>query len=87
MRDDRERLKNIARLAWEYYSQPQQSLNLSFRAVSDVLSVGQLITSIVENDESEDVNSVVTSLDVNLESQSTVIRSAFAELDFAELVP
>jgi len=86
LRDDRERLQNIAKLAWQYYSVPQKSLRFAFRAVSAVAVVGQMITDLVELGETEQINSVVTGLDIDLESQVTTIRTAFAELDFVEVV-
>jgi hypothetical protein len=86
LRDDRERLQNIAKLAWSYYSVPQQSLRFAFRAVSAVATVGQMITDLVELGQSEEINSVVTGMDIDLESQVTTLQTAFSELDFVELV-
>jgi len=68
------------------YSVPQKSLRFAFRAVSAVAVVGQMITDLVELGETEQINSVVTGLDIDLESQVTTIQTAFAELDFVEVV-
>ena len=86
LRDDRERLQNIAALAWEYYQSQPQRLVFSYRAVSSVLPVGSLVTQLTGEGDPTDVNTVVTSLQVDLRNQSTTVQTAFAELDFAEVV-
>ena len=86
LRDDRERLDNIAALAWEYYRQSQKLLQLTYRAIDGTLAVGTLITQLQEDGGTEDVNTVVTSWQVQLRNNITTIRTAFSELDFAGVV-
>lgn len=85
LRDDRDRLRDIARLAYSWYSQPRRSLALSFRAITSGFAVGQLVTSITQAGSTQQINTVITSIELDLEQGRTTLNTSFAELDFVGL--
>ena len=85
LRDDRDRLRDIAKLAYSWYSQPRRSLALSFRAITSGFAVGQLVTSITQAGSTQQINTVITSIELDLEQGRTTLNTSFAELDFVGL--
>lgn len=86
LRDDRQRLEDIARLAFEWYSQPRQSLSIAFDGIVSDMSVGQMVTAISQGGVTQTVNTVVTSVQLNLQQGTTNVTTSFVELDFVGLV-
>ena len=86
LRDDRKRLEDIARLAYEWYSRPRQSLSIALKGIVSDMSVGQMITSISQDGVNQTVNTVVTSVQLNLQQGTTSVTTSFVELDFVGLV-
>lgn len=82
LRDDRERLKVLARSAYEYFGVSRLPVNLPLRWLGSGFSLGQLITTIVNGSESTEVNTVITSIRYDLHNGKTTIETSFAELDF-----
>lgn len=82
LRDDREKLKDIARLAYEWYGQSRRTLNLSFREIVAGFDVGHLITSIGSGWTTTAINTCITSVSYDLTTGVTSITTQFGELDF-----
>lgn len=100
IRDDRPKLKQIARMAYEWYGKLRQSIQFSTSLVNKVVQIGDLIVSIGDPDLAgdvnvEDINSVVSSVRVISplaeDSEKPLPRieyeTAFSEMDFLQLVP
>lgn len=74
VRDDRPRLKEIARMAYMWYGKPRRALQFSTQLVSNALEVGDMITAMVVDrdggmyqsgpDASEEINTCVTSITI-----------------------
>jgi hypothetical protein len=82
VRDDRQRLKDIARMAFEWYGTQRKILNLSFRGVVSGFSIGHMITTIGSGATEETINTAITSITYNLRDGSTSLTTSFGELDF-----
>lgn len=85
LRDDRERLESVAKLAWEFYAQPRSRLTLQIRAIADDFAIGQMITTLVRATETQTLNTVVTSISLNLTGNQLSVQTSFAELDLIGL--
>lgn len=86
LRDDRERLDDIARLAWMWYGTERQTLNLSFKAITTGFTVGTLITELTTNAGTESINTAITSVSFDLTNGVTTLQTHYNELDFVGLV-
>ncbi|MEP3478017.1 MAG: hypothetical protein ABJZ55_02105 [Fuerstiella sp.] len=86
VRDDRPRLKDIARLCWIWYGSNRSTIDLSLKNFDVSVPVGTLITSIVSASGSETINTVVTQFSLDLEQGSTSVKTHYEELDFAGLI-
>ncbi|MEP3481631.1 MAG: hypothetical protein ABJZ55_20480 [Fuerstiella sp.] len=85
LRDDRDVLLDQARLIWEYVRQPRRLLTVNFEAVNSVIPVGVMITTIGGGTANEQqVNSVVTSVELDLKTGGTAIKTEGGELDIVE---
>lgn len=90
IRDDRDKLTALARLAYEWYRTERQSLELRLAFATSRLKVGDLITSIGQEDTEQTINSVVTSVkyEFSLDDHAggpgwcaTTVTTQFAELN------
>lgn len=86
VRDNRDRMSTIGRLAWRYYGQVHNKLTLSWRSIAVPARIGWLVEKLSEHDLEHDVNTVVTSLEIDLQRQTTRIQTSFAEMDFSRFV-
>lgn len=82
--DDRAKLKEIARVAYQWYSTPRQAIDASEHSFN-VFEVGDLITTIGAVETLETVNSVVTQLSIDLRHGVASYKTAFGELDFSKV--
>lgn len=82
LRDDRPKLRDIARLAYMWYGQDRRILDLSFRGITTGFEIGHLITSIGTGGFAETINTCITQIVYNLQTGLTQIRTQFGELDF-----
>ena len=82
VRDDRNKLKDIARLAFAWHGQTRRILSLSFKGVTSGFSLGYLITSIGTGGLAETVNTCITSITYDLAAGTTQLSTSFGELDF-----
>lgn len=81
VRDDRERMTEVAEMAYAWYQTPRQAFTLGFRQVSGRFSLGMLITQVGSGATLENVNTPITSIEWDLLRGRTVIQTGFAELD------
>jgi hypothetical protein len=81
VRDDRERLRDIARMAYEWYNTERRALTVTIATIECAKTVGQLIETIGTGPNVETVNTVITSIDFDLKAGSHTVKTAFAELD------
>lgn len=81
VRDDRDRMREVAEMAYEWYRSPRQAFTLGFRQVSGAFRLGMLITQIGSGATLESVNTPITSIEWDLRRGRTVIQTGFAELD------
>lgn len=89
IRDDRELLENLARIAYEWYGAPRQALTLTLRGIWGELAVGDLVVGIGPEGETEDVRTVVTSVRIDLSDDASephreTIETQWAELDVVQ---
>jgi hypothetical protein len=82
VRDDRERLNDLARMAYSWHGQTRKILQLSFRSVVSGFSIGQLITTIGSGGAVETINTAITSITYDLHGGATSLSTSFGELDF-----
>ncbi len=85
LRDDRDMMRDLAQLAFEWYGVKRQAFTFVFRQLSDLLSVGQIVTKIGSGDTEEEVNAAVTGVQWDLVGGRTQVTTDFAELDFVQL--
>jgi hypothetical protein len=103
IRDDRDKLNQIARLAFEWYGKPRKSVSFGTSLVNNRLQLGDLVVSIGDptiggNVHIEDINSVITSIrivsplgegegDVGPPPPRIEYETGFGELDVLRLTP
>lgn len=81
LRDHRDRLKDVARSAFEYYGQDRRILEFAIRSLSTRFDVGWLITEIGGDDQTETVRTVISEASYDLQDGMTSFRTQFVELD------
>jgi hypothetical protein len=81
VRDDRDRLKLLARAALAWYGRDRSILDLMYRQISGLFKPGYLISTIGAAESSEDIFTTITSVRVDLIAGTTAIQTQFAELD------
>lgn len=82
IRDDRKRLKDIARLAFMWFGVDRRILSLSFSGIASGFTVGDLITSIGTGGFSETINTCITSVSYDLQAGAMSVNTQFGEMDF-----
>jgi hypothetical protein len=81
VRDDRNKLAGIARMAWQWYSTTRRAIRLTYRGLDDTLALGQMVTTL----DGYTVNSVITMVTYDCVQNLSSIHTQFGELDFAEV--
>lgn len=96
IRDDKEDLQSIAKVAYSYYSQPRKVLRLSSARASAVLDVGKMVETLNESTEqSESINTVITEITItnsvgqpgNVRACEFSMATSAGEMDFLQIVP
>ena len=82
LRDDRPKLRDIARMAFEWYGKQRRVLNLSFSGITTGFDIGQLVTNIGTGATLEEINTCITSITYDLQGNKTTLHTQFGELDF-----
>jgi hypothetical protein len=86
LQDDREALRDIARLAFEWYSTPRRTVSIPLQGIGEPLALGTLLTSVGTGANLETVNATVSQIVHDYESSGrSSIACGYAELDFAGL--
>lgn len=81
VRDDRPRLKGLAQAYFHWYGTYRQILDLTYRQLTGLFVIGDLITEIGAADSLETINTVVSSVRIDLIAGTTSIQTQFDELD------
>ncbi len=92
--DDTLKLLWVARIAYEWYSTPHRAFEYQFRSLDVPYHVGQLVTYLITTDATqsinkvkETVNSVVTSIGLDMRHGSYTLKTSFADFDARGSVP
>lgn len=83
LRDDRARLRTIAEAAAAWYGVPRRATTITYRSLRQFVSIGQLLTSLVDNDLVETVNTPITGIGIDFREGTTTIETSYAEADFS----
>lgn len=87
VRDDRPIMKDIARLVGLWHLIPRVSFRLTYKQITGLFQVGQLVQQVGSEDTLTTVNSLITAVDYDFETGTTQITTSFTEmLDALELV-
>ena len=86
LRDDRELCRQIAQVAYEWYSVPRRSLSISYHVMVVPASLGDFVFNIGTGATLRPLNANVTQIVYDFEAGNTTIAAGFAELDFAGLI-
>ncbi len=86
LRDDRLRMRALARQAYVWYQRVRQAVQLRLAGIYLGLTEGDYIVSLGNADDPEPVEAVVSSLEFDLVNVSTTIHTDFAEIDFRRIV-
>ncbi len=86
-RDDREWMLDLAQRAFTWFGTPRASVRVAFAQTGRFASIGQLLTTIGNAGlgTEETVNSLVTSVDYNLQRSSQRIETDYPDLDFRQM--
>lgn len=82
VRDDRNRLKDIARSAWQWHGADRKVVSFKRMGFYDTWQVGQLVTTIGSGATQKTVNTVITSVEFDLIDGSTTVETQFANVEF-----
>lgn len=83
VRDDREKLKDIAQSSYEWYATSRRAITAVYRSLVVSVELGDFILNTGSPTTQVVSNSVVTSLTFNLLQNTTTIQTQFAQLDLA----
>jgi hypothetical protein len=83
VRDDRALMGDIARSAFEWYSQPRKAMTIVQHNLICDHTIGELITTIGTDNATEEVNSVITKMVFDLKAGTVTLFTQFAEIDFS----
>jgi hypothetical protein len=91
IRDDRDMLKEIARVAYEWYGETRRALTLVYRQATALCRVGDLITQIGAAETLEAIRTIITEITVDLaegpgQVDRTTVHTQWAELDVMRLL-
>ena len=88
IQDDRQVCEDIARVAYEWYSTPRSTLEVSLKNLQAPVAIGDLITKIGTAGENYEltINATATQITHDLEKGTTSISAGYSELDFGGLV-
>lgn len=82
VRNDHPILRDVARLAWQWYSESRKAIRMTVQHVSNELEVGDLLGTV----DGDTVNSLVTSVRYDFGNGTTDITTQFANIDPRALV-
>ena len=85
VRDDRPRLRELARIAYDWYSTPRVAIAVTDHTLDSPMELGELVTVIGGDAGVVTVNSVVTRMTYDLVAGTTHVETQFADLDVMRL--
>jgi hypothetical protein len=87
IRDDREMLEQIARIAHEWYAVVRQTLSVTWNQIENagLFSIGDLITTIGADETEEDVRTVITSIRIAMAQSDQQFNRLTIETQWADL--
>lgn len=83
VRDDRQRLTDIATAAAVWYGRPRQTIEIKCKQIREIVKLGWLITDVGPAYQLTGVNTPITSISYDLANGRTTFQTAFADLEFA----
>lgn len=83
LRDDRNRLEQIATAAYAWYGTQRQALTLKLQQLFDLFLPGDLLTNVGDSYTVPDVNTPVTGVVLDFDKGTTTIETSYADLDLA----
>lgn len=81
VRDDRDQLRAIARLAYAWYGTDRAALSCTYKQIKRLIQVGDLITELGTAPNNRAVRTVVTSVEYDLLRGQTSFATEFLDLD------
>jgi hypothetical protein len=81
VQDDTAFLANVARSAYEWYSQTRKSIQVTIHSLAETRTRGELILVVGGVNNSETINSVVTDATYDMLAGTATYLTQFAELD------
>lgn len=75
LRDDRERLEDAARMAYEWYQDDRVGLDLTLGQTSQLFTLGTLVTTIGDGETLETINTVVGSIAYDFVNQTQTVAT------------
>lgn len=83
--DDRARVENLARMAYEWYAATRYALHVTVNDLVCDFTIGQLITTIEHGTLQRTINSVITDISLDLLHGTSSLKTQFGQLDFGGL--
>ena len=85
LRDDRKRLQDIARVAYEWYRTDRRPLTVVFKQIRNLWRLGMLIYTVGEGTTQETINTVVSVISFDLVAGTTTLKTQDADLELARI--
>lgn len=82
VRDDRQLMRDVARMAYSWYIFPRRSIDVEIRELTSSIPIGSLVTTV----HGDGVFSVVSSVTWDFTTNQTKVATEFGELDFTRLI-
>ena len=82
VQDDRTKLQDIARLAYEWYSTDRVAVQFTYKTTKVALSPGEMIATITSGGTPQNINSVITRVDFDFVGGYCAVSTGYGELDF-----
>jgi hypothetical protein len=86
LRDDREALEDIARIAFEWYQTERAGLELTLRQTRKLFDLGMMVTTIGDDETLETINSVIGTVVYDMMQGTQTIATIDNPIDLAAIV-
>ena len=86
VRDDTERVTEIAAYAMAWYGKPRQSVNVEIRRVEPFVKLGAMLRAVIQSGTTTQANTIVSSIEYDFLAPGglTRIRTHLTEFDYPE---
>jgi hypothetical protein len=85
LRDDRRNLRDIARVAYEWYRTQRYPITLTIRNIINTFRLGMLIGTIGSGETQQTANTVVSLIDFDFNTGNTMIKTNEQDLDIIQV--